>query len=327
MLNQTVEFCKNKKNLLAFSAGVDSTALFFLLLDKNIDFDIAIVDYNLRQQSKQEVKYATFLAKKYNKKIYIKEYDLDKFSEKSARDFRYRFFEYLIQEYHYNTLLTAHQLNDKFEWFLMQFSKGAGLVELLGINELEYKNNYTLIRPLLNSTKDELIKYLEQNSIKYFIDESNKDIKYKRNDIRKNYSDKFVLSYKDAIKKSFEYLQDDCNSLMQNSKKIYEYKQLVIYKYNGDENIAIRLIDKELKQRGVLISSKTRDEILQQKQITISHKIAISLTPNKIYIAPICNKVMPKDFKNRCRVLSIPQNIRAYLYENNINIDEIVKEN
>ena len=44
------ELIKTKKNLLAFSAGIDSTALFFLLLDNNIHFDIAIVNYNQRAQ-------------------------------------------------------------------------------------------------------------------------------------------------------------------------------------------------------------------------------------------------------------------------------------
>ena len=55
-------------NLLAFSAGIDSTALFFLMMEEEILFDIAIVDYNQRLQSKDEVIYATQLAHKYNKK-------------------------------------------------------------------------------------------------------------------------------------------------------------------------------------------------------------------------------------------------------------------
>ena len=45
-------------NLLAFSGGVDSSALFFILLENNIPFDICIVDYGLREQSKLEVEYA-----------------------------------------------------------------------------------------------------------------------------------------------------------------------------------------------------------------------------------------------------------------------------
>ena len=52
------------KNLLAFSGGIDSTALFFMLLEQNIDFDMAIVDYGIRAQSKDEVAYAKELAHK-----------------------------------------------------------------------------------------------------------------------------------------------------------------------------------------------------------------------------------------------------------------------
>ncbi len=35
----------DSKNLLGFSSGVDSTALFFLLVECEIPFDIAIVHY------------------------------------------------------------------------------------------------------------------------------------------------------------------------------------------------------------------------------------------------------------------------------------------
>ncbi|MEA1879510.1 MAG: ATP-binding protein, partial [Campylobacterota bacterium] len=58
MLNIDTKNLNNKKNLLAFSAGIDSSALFFLLLENNIKFDIAIVDYNIRDQSKKEVTHA-----------------------------------------------------------------------------------------------------------------------------------------------------------------------------------------------------------------------------------------------------------------------------
>ena len=86
---------KNNKNLLAFSGGVDSSALFFLLLNHKIDFDIAIVNYNTREQSKDEIEYASFLAKKYDKKIFIKDIKLETSSnfEKNARDTRYIFIE------------------------------------------------------------------------------------------------------------------------------------------------------------------------------------------------------------------------------------------
>jgi len=60
-----IQLLKSKKNLLAFSGGVDSSALFFLLKSHLIDFDIAIVDYEVRNESKTEVEFAKELATKY----------------------------------------------------------------------------------------------------------------------------------------------------------------------------------------------------------------------------------------------------------------------
>ena len=45
---------------------------FFLLLNHKIDFDIAIVNYNTREQSKDEIEYALNLAKEYKKRYLLK---------------------------------------------------------------------------------------------------------------------------------------------------------------------------------------------------------------------------------------------------------------
>ena len=59
---------KSGRNLLAFSHGVDSTALFYLLDEAGVKFDLAIVDYNVRAQSKDEIALARDLAAKFNNK-------------------------------------------------------------------------------------------------------------------------------------------------------------------------------------------------------------------------------------------------------------------
>ncbi|MCK5294246.1 MAG: tRNA lysidine(34) synthetase TilS [Arcobacteraceae bacterium] len=305
------------KNLLAFSGGIDSSALFFILLEKNIQFDIAIVNYNIREQSKQEVQYAKDLARKYNKECYISIYDKDTFSEKDARDFRYKFFNNLIIKHNYKSLLTAHQLNDTFEWFLMQFSKGAGLVELIGLQKEELKDNYILYRPLLEISKKELKNYLDENNILHFIDESNSNIKYKRNYFRKEFSDKFISEYKNGVKRSISYLKNDINSLS-STYNIFEFENLYIAKFQIiDMNIMIRFIDKTIKKFSIIISKSTRDEILKQKEIVISNKISVSIINNMIWISLYSNKIMDKKFKEKCRVLKIPKNIRSYLSEFN----------
>lgn len=317
---------KNSKNLLAFSAGIDSTALFFLLLNSNISFDIAIVDYNIREQSKEEVAHAKKLAKKFNKKIYIKDIFLENLSnfEKQARDARYNFFEEIIKKNSYDFLITAHQLNDKFEWFLMQLSKGAGLIELLGMSEIEDKEFYKIYRPLLNFSKDELISCLENKNIKYFVDESNIDEKYKRNYFRNSFSNSFLKEFKEGVKSSFNFLHNDLNSLNIDFYPIKKIEELEIFKNQNDNNLNLRVIDKSLKKRGILISSLQREEIIKQKELTVAHKINIAITETSIFIAPKIKINMPKDFKEKCRVKKLPKNIREYIFIKNIDFKDLV---
>jgi len=315
----------NKKNLLAFSAGVYSTALFFLLLEENISFDIAIVNYNVRAQAKEEVLYAQELALRYSKTCFVKEVVVNTANfEKNARDVRYQYFEKLISNHSYDNLITAHQLNDKLEWFLMQFTKGAGLIELLGLTTYVDKEYYSLIRPLLDCSKEELENYLKINNTKFFIDESNFDEKYKRNYFRKYFSNKLLNEFKDGIKKSFLYMDKDINSLQIKTNILVQIQDLEVFKSYNDENKDIRIIDKSLKKRGYILSSAQRAEILKQKEIIINN-FSISITKSNIWISPKSFCIMDKQFKELCRVNKIPNKHRAYILEKNIELLEIVR--
>ena len=318
MLEKSLENLSGKKNLLAFSAGVDSTALFFLLLEREIDFDIAIVDYGKRENSILEVAYANSLAKQYKKTCFSTKVQLeDSNFEQNARAERYKFFEAIIDKHAYENLLTAHQLNDRLEWFLMQFTKGAGAVELLGFEESEERENYTLVRPLINVSKKELLAYLEKNGIKYFEDESNKDPKFRRNRFRETYANQLLEEFGRGISKSFDYLQIDKDRLF-TLKILKQVDKLYILEKSDDEIENLRAIDKILKKLGVIISAKQRQEILRQGESVIGHKIAVALKEDKIYIAPFKNPIMDKSFKEACRIAKIPPNIRGYLYLKNI---------
>ena len=308
------------KNLLAFSGGVDSSALFHLLLENEIPFDFAIVNYNLRQEAKKEIEYAKKLAKKYNKKLFIKDVKLESSSnfEKKARDIRYNFFKELIEENFYEVLITAHQLNDKLEWFLMQLSRGAGLAELLSFEEFSNKENYKIFKPLINVSRNEIENYLKQNDIKYFLDKTNSDTSYTRNYFRKEFSSKFIKEFKKGVANSFKYLEEDLNSLNIQTSPFCKIKELTIYETKKDDNLNIRTIDLDLKKRAYLLSKAQRDEILKQKQCVISNKIAISISKKYIFICSYEKEVMPKKFKEECRLKNIPKNIRSYIYKNDI---------
>ena len=301
------------KNILAFSGGVDSSALFFYLLERDIPFDIAIVNYHTRDTSDEEVEYAKSLAKKYNKKIYIKDCFLDKFSEKKARDCRYKFFEEIIKKENYSTLILAHQLNDRFEWFLMQLSKGAGLKELIAMEEFEKRDFYTIWRPFYNISRDEILDYLNKNNIKYFIDKSNFDEKYKRNFFRKHFSNEFIKLFKDGVKRSFEYLEEDKKLLVNES---WENKEKLFYFKKQNPKIDIKKVDLIAKKLGILLTKAQRDEILKTNfSCVVQGKIAIDSNEEKIFIAPFIKLKMPKEFKEKMRKEKIPSKVRGYIFK------------
>lgn len=311
------EHLLHKKNLLAFSAGGDSTALFFLLLESNITFDIAIVDYGIRAQSKEEVAYAKELADKYNLQCYIHEApQIQRNFEATARDIRYTFFEQIIKEHHYDNLLTAHHLGDRFEWMLMQFCKGSGCAELAGMQSISTRDGYTLIRPLLHLDKSDLLTYLARGKRKYFEDESNADERYTRNSFRKNHTQPLLIQYKDGIIKSFTYIDEDRESLVQNIEvaTLNDFAYFTSHSSRAD----LHAIDRYFKSLGHLITAQEK-ALLKTAQCTIiGRKFVVAKHEQFIFIAPYITEItMTKEFKEKMRKLGIEPKLRGYFFQNN----------
>ncbi|WP_309499334.1 tRNA lysidine(34) synthetase TilS [Sulfurovum sp.] len=327
MLTLDVSTLKEKKNLLAFSAGVDSSALFFLLLEHGVKFDIALVNYGTREASNTEESHAKALAKDY--KLFCHSIKAPPFHadfEKQARDFRYEFFESLITIEGYDTLLTAHQLNDQLEWLLMRLSKGAGLSELLGLEPVTQKEHYVLLRPLLVYSKEELLEYLQSNQYPYFIDESNSNEKYERNKFRKQFSDALMAEYKEGIRRSMDYLRKDKNVLEGGYETMHKNKLLSIIKLHT-QNAKVKAADMTLKKMGYLLSASQRQEIEKEMSLVIGGQWAIELQDNLLFITPFLTIPMPKKFKELCRVLNVPSKIRPYLFKENIDPSRLTAGN
>ncbi len=314
---KNIKVLENKKNLLAFSAGVDSSALFFLLLEHNVEFDLAFVNYQTREQSNTEMEHATNLAKKFGKEIYILKCKLNHSNfEHEARKVRYDFFKSIIKKHKYDNLLLAHQLNDRFEWLMMQVCRGAGASELVGFKEEEKRDGYTLVRPIFDKQRSDILAYLEKNNLPFFVDKSNEDVKYKRNEFRQ-ICNPLVEKYAKGISKSLDFLAHDAKVLDGEFYKIE--KELFIYKLQ-DKHINMRLIDKAVKRLGFVMSEKTRHEALQ-KNAVINRAISVGRNDEYGFISPFCKTVMTKKFKEKCRIAKIPLHIRAYMFKENLSVD------
>ena len=319
----TLNLLNSNKNLLAFSAGVDSCALFFILLEKNINFDIAIVNYGLREQAEQEVAYAKELANKYNKQIFVA--NAPKYNsnfEANARDFRYSFFKGIIEANDYTTLLTAHQLNDKLEWLLMGLAKGSGLSELSGMQEISTKEGYQIIRPLLEQTKDDLLDFLNSKNYNYFIDSSNFETKYQRNKFRP-ISDTLLVFGKNGFNRSFEILEQESKYFKESFKTLFAKDELRVIELKGREFLpyAASYI---LKNLGYLLSGKEREVLKTKDSIVVGRKWAIEYSNNLLYIAPYIKTVINKEQKEIYRIAKVPPKIRGYCFSKNISIEILI---
>lgn len=314
---------KTSRNLLAFSGGADSTALFHLLLEHHIAFDIVHVNYHTRVHSDDEAKHAITLAQKYEKKIYI--YDAPAITsnfEATARELRYRFFHECIEQYRYETLLTAHQLGDRLEWFLMQLSKGAGVYELMGMKSIEDKAHYSLIRPLLHVNKSELITYLETREISWFEDESNHDERYTRNYFRHHFSDPLLEKFSQGILKSFTYLEQDARIP---DVEITHINELSYFKTHSNPRHNLVSIDKILKERGFIMRQGDKELLKSVTSHVVGRKYAIGILPTYTFIAPYSREIMSKPFKETCRKLGVPEKIRPYLFTDSASFESVVR--
>ena len=313
---------KSKKNLLAFSSGGDSTALFFALLFLKIPFDIAIVNYHKRKQASLEISRARNLAFFYQKKCFIRDSTtITQNFEAKARNIRYDFFKEIITKYDYKNLLLAHHLNDSFEWFLMQFCKGTSM-EFMSIppkaNARFKDKNYHILRPLWKISKKEILDFLHKNNLFYFEDFSNDDESYKRNFFRKNFSNALIKKYQSGITFSLELL----------NKNNIEIKDLGgFYIFNNDN--ALIKISKACKNLGLLLSKNQKlycEKLLERKEFSsaFSGKISIEKMENKIFIAPLKTKILDKKEKEFYRIHKIPQKIRKFFSTKNIDKNELL---
>lgn len=183
---------KNDYVVIANSGGPDSMALLSLLLKyrQSVSFNIvcAHINHKVRIESDDEELFVQSYCKSNNvifECMKIKEYDNSNF-EAYARSKRYKFFDDVVHKYNAKVLFTAHHGDDLMETILMRIVRGSSLKGYSGFLMEVNKGSYKLVRPLVYTTKDEIIKYLDDNNIKYVIDKSNYNLEYTRNRYRHN---------------------------------------------------------------------------------------------------------------------------------------------
>ena len=269
-IESNFKFNYNDRLVVGCSGGPDSMALLDMLLkikDKyHLFIVVATVNYNVRDESIDEFNYV---------KKYCEEHDLV-FESKSvnsysnenfefeARVIRYRFFKEIVKKYNLNYIMIAHHSDDLIETILMKIVRGSNLKGYSGFKKIVDFKDFKIVRPLINYTKDELIKYCDNNHIKYYIDSSNSNIEYTRNRFRK------VL---------LPFFKEENNEV---HKKFLKFSNILDDTYNYVSRERDKALNRCSENNCILIDKfKLEDEFIQKE---ILYYLLSELYDNDLYL-------------------------------------------
>ena len=182
--------------LVAFSGGADSTALLHMLVEhsKNSKAKIyaAHVNHMIRgAEADRDEEFCKNLASSLGVELFVLRRDVPLFAseaglsiETAARNVRYDFFDEIMKEHDIPILATAHNANDNLETVIFNMTRGSGPSGICGIPRSRPCKNGTVIRPILDISKEEIFEYCRLSSLKYVTDSTNVDTDYTRNKIR-----------------------------------------------------------------------------------------------------------------------------------------------
>ncbi|MFK5705848.1 tRNA lysidine(34) synthetase TilS [Ligilactobacillus sp. LYQ139] len=179
--------------LVAVSAGSDSMALITLLQRlperERPRLAVAYVDHQLRTASQAETAYIVAYCHRHRLPLYQVKWAQALHPktgiEAAARDFRYAFFNRVMQANKIPTLITAHHADDQAETVIQKLIRGGRVNRLQGIQpSRSFGDNLRIIRPLLGMRKEELRTYAIRHHVRFFDDETNGEDDVQRNRIR-----------------------------------------------------------------------------------------------------------------------------------------------
>lgn len=181
---------------VACSGGPDSTALLYLFVlfrkSLNISLGIIHVNHGLRGKASDldETKVQS-LAKKLRLPFISGRVDVKGLArkkrysiEEAAREARYGFFVKAAKPRKIDAIALGHTMDDQAETVLMRMLTGSGLTGLGGSRPVFERGDIRFIRPLIETSKDDVLRFLKERNIRFSIDETNRSDRFLRNRIR-----------------------------------------------------------------------------------------------------------------------------------------------
>ena len=265
---------KGERVLVAVSGGPDSVFLLYILNrikdTLGIKLYVAHLDHSLRGRESQG---DALFVKKLSDKLGIKvvRSKLSKRKSKSKlsleeilREKRYEFFKKAARKLRVGTVATAHTLDDQAETVLMRLIKGASLKGVVGIHPVRIDKDIKFVRPLIETEKKDILKYLKEKKVPFRTDRTNLEDKFLRNRVR-NKVLPYLAKINPRIKRSLfnvaESLREDFEFIEKEKRKT---RRLIKTKKS----------DRHILLRDILLQPKAlQKEIIREAMLSIGGNI------------------------------------------------------
>lgn len=178
----------NGKILAAVSGGADSVALLRVLAALGCNCIAAHCNFHLRgDEADRDEAFVRKLCHDIDIELRCTDFDVEAYkkshgvsTEMACRELRYDWFERQRAALGCSVIAVAHHRDDNIETFFLNLVRGSGITGLAGIKPCNGK----IVRPLLGSSRDEIINYLKTLGQDYVTDSTNLENDYARNKIR-----------------------------------------------------------------------------------------------------------------------------------------------
>ncbi|OLD61051.1 MAG: tRNA lysidine(34) synthetase TilS, partial [Armatimonadetes bacterium 13_1_40CM_3_65_7] len=181
--------------VVAVSGGADSVALLHLLADLRHEYALVLrvahLNHRLRPDAGADAEFVRQTATNLAIPITVEEVDVSaraaaqkRSLEDAGRQARYEFFARVAGMTGAGCIATAHTQDDQVETVAMRLLQGAAWETLAGIPTSRRLGEATVVRPLIETTRAEILRYLQDRRATWRDDPTNRDQRFLRNWVR-----------------------------------------------------------------------------------------------------------------------------------------------
>jgi len=247
--------------LIGVSGGADSLCLLDLLVQLGYAVIVAHLNHGLRSESRSDAESVESTARAAGLPCVIGEADVAAYArvhslsiEEAARSVRYEFLFKQAEQARAQAVAVAHTADDQIETVLMHFLRGSGLSGLRGMQYQSLPSPWSahipLIRPLLDTWREEIHRYLNDRGITPVEDQTNLDTTIFRNRLRHELLP-YLATYNSGIRQVIQrmawVLEADYQVIAAKLDSAWEDCRVD----QGEGYISLRVSDMQLQTEGI----------------------------------------------------------------------------